>query len=80
MTDSTVTSASATADENERLAAAFAAFDAANGRDPNLETVDGRAQAKELVYGRRMTAWLERLTPEASLALKLAARCQHLER
>ena len=74
------TAAAAATNDNERLAAAFAAFDEANGRDPNLETVDGREEAKELLYGRRMTTWLDRLCPEASIALKLAARCQHLER
>jgi uncharacterized protein DUF4202 len=30
------------------------------------------------VYSRRMTRWLERLEPEASEALRLAARAQHL--
>ena len=79
MTDSKTAAAAATRGD-ERLAAAFAAFDEANGRDPNLETLDGRGEAKELLYGRRMTTWLDRLYPEAALALKLAARCQHLER
>ncbi len=78
MTDSTT--AAAMTNDDERLAAAFAAFDEANGLDPNLETVDGRGEAKELLYGRRMTTWLDRLYPDASMALKLAARCQHLER
>ena len=31
-----------------------------------LETADGEKQPKELVYGRRMSACLERLAPEAS--------------
>ena len=63
-----------------RFAAAIARFDAANARDPNLTIVDGRPQPKELVYARRMTAWLERLEPDAPEPVRLAARSQHLMR
>ena len=55
-------------------------IDAANARDPNLETVDGEKRPKELVYGRRMSACLERLAPEASDLVRIAARAQHIER
>ncbi len=55
-------------------------IDAANGADPNHETFEGRAWPKELLYGQRMTAWLDRLAPNASEALRLAARAQHIER
>lgn len=55
-------------------------IDAANARDPNPETVDGEKQPKELVYGRRMSACLERLAPEASDLVRIAARAQHIER
>ncbi len=55
-------------------------IDAANARDPNLETVDGENQPKELVYGRRMSACLERLAPGASDLVRIAARAQHIER
>ncbi len=34
----------------------------------------------ELTYADRMEAWVLRLNPEASPILRLAARCQHLER
>ena len=61
-------------------AAALEAFDRANAADPNCETVDGVARPKELLYGRRMSDWLERLYPEATPALRLAVRCQHIER
>ena len=64
----------------ERIAAAFRAFDRANGRDPNVEEVDGARVPRELAYARRMSQWLEQLYPEASDALRLAARSQHLER
>ena len=64
----------------ERFHAAVERFDAANEVDPNRETVDGCARPKELVYAERLTAMLARVAPEASLALRLAARCQHIER
>ena len=64
----------------ERLDAAFAAFDRANAADPHRETVEGHSVPKELAYAQRMSTWLDRLYPEASEALRLAARCQHIER
>jgi len=51
--------------------------DAAHAADPN-RAADGRAA--ELVYADRMEAWVARVVPEASPLLRLAARCQHLER
>ena len=52
-------------------------IDAAHDADPS-HTPDGRAA--ELVYADRMEAWVVRLVPGASPALRLAARSQHLER
>ena len=63
-----------------RLEAAIAAFDEANGEDPNVVVSDGTTTPKELLYARRMTRWLDRLDPDASEALRLAARCQHIRR
>lgn len=63
-----------------RLAAAYERFDAANAADPNREVFQGQEYPKELLYAQRMTAWLARLAPEASEPLRLAARCQHIER
>jgi len=62
--------------DTERFRNALASIDARNGADPNQE--EGRP--KELLYSERMTAWLERLEPNASEALRLAVRAQHLER
>ncbi len=62
----------------ERFEAALRRFDEENARDPNLVTVDGRPEPRELVYARWLTGWVLRLCPEASEALRLAARCQHL--
>jgi len=52
-------------------------IDAAHAADP-ARTPDGRAA--ELVYAERMEAWVARLVPDATPLLRLAARCQHLER
>ena len=64
----------------KRLQTAIARLDAANAEDPNVETVDGVAHPKELLYAQRMTAWLDKLAPDASEALRLAARAQHIRR
>jgi hypothetical protein len=53
-------------------------FDDENARDPNLVTIAGTALPRELFYAQRLTEWVLRLSPEASEALRLAARCQHI--
>ena len=67
-------------DPSPRFLAALAGFDAANAEDPNRETADGAEHPRELLYARRLTDWVLRLRPDASEALRLAARCQHLRR
>lgn len=52
------------------------AIDATNSQDPNQE--DG--QPESLLYGQRMSAELDRLFPDASEELQIAARGQHIER
>lgn len=59
---------------------AIARFDAFNALDPNLEEVAGTNQPKELVYAHRMTEMLQRYSADATEALLLAARCQHIGR
>ena len=67
--------------DDARLNAALDRFDALNAQDPNSEqSDDGRPQPKELIYARRMTAWLHRLEPNPSVPLQLATRAQHLMR
>ncbi|MBI5658268.1 MAG: DUF4202 domain-containing protein [Nitrosomonadales bacterium] len=58
----------------------IAAFDAANGEDPNKEVADGREYPKELLYAQRMREMRERYAPEASEAVKLAVSAQHIQR
>jgi hypothetical protein len=54
-----------------RFDAAVRLIDQANALDPH---------GKELLYSQRMSAWLDRVEPGASEALKLAARAQHVRR
>ena len=63
-----------------RFRAALARFDAANAEDPNREEVAGAQQPRELVYAQRMTETLARFALDASEAVRLAARCQHIRR
>jgi Domain of unknown function (DUF4202) len=51
-------------------------IDAAHSADP--KSLGG--QPAELVYADRMEAWVLRLAPDSPELLRLAARCQHLER
>ncbi len=64
----------------ERYQAAIAAFDKANAEDPNKEMANGKEYPKELLYAQRMTEMQERYVPEASEAVKLAVRTQHIQR
>lgn len=55
-------------------------IDAANSEDPNQETADGKAWPKELLYSQRMSDMLQRYTPDADDAMKLAIHAQHIQR
>lgn len=52
-------------------------IDAAHAADPKRAADDRPA---ELVYADRMEAWVARAAAEPTPLLRLAARCQHLER
>ena len=66
---------------HDRFAAAVAAIDAANAEDPNRVSGEGgQPVASELLYGQRMSRWLDRLYPSAAEPLRLAARAQHVRR
>jgi hypothetical protein len=58
----------------------LAAIDSANERDPKSVLVDGLAVPGELLYGRRMTAALDAMVPDAPELLRIAVRGQHIER
>lgn len=65
---------------SSRFKAAVDAFDEANAADPNLVEAGGMKWPKELLYSRQMAEWMDRFAPDASEALRLAARCQHIRR
>lgn len=52
-------------------------IDSAHAADPS-KAPDGRPA--ELVYADKMEKWVVRISPDAGQVLRLAARCQHLER
>jgi len=66
--------------DEERFARAVSAIDAANADDPNTILVRGATRPKEQAHAELMTEWVERLRPDASEALRLAARAHHLRR
>jgi len=59
---------------------ALYAFDQANAEDPNRENSEGREYPKELLYAQRMSEMQQRYVPDASEAVKLAVRAQHIQR
>jgi hypothetical protein len=66
------------ASPSPRFPVAIALIDRANAGDPHIDA--NETQPKELLYGKRMSAWLQRLAPGASEALQLACRAQHIRR
>jgi hypothetical protein len=66
--------------EQTRFNDTIASFDAMNAQDPNLLTIDGKQQPKELMYAQRLSEMLARYAPGASEALNLATRAQHIQR
>jgi hypothetical protein len=64
----------------DRLERAKLVFDQLNGRDPVTELDEGALRPRLLIQADRLSRWIERLEPGASEALRLAARCQHVER
>ena len=65
---------------SERLTKVIERIDALNSADPNQELVDGLPHPRELGYSQRLTDWVLRLKPDASEALRIAARGQHIRR
>ncbi|WP_209403395.1 DUF4202 domain-containing protein [Pseudozobellia sp. WGM2] len=63
---------------SNKLDEAFKKFDAANSKDPNTEEFKGKSYPKEVLYAIRMSDQLDKFAPQASEALRLTARCQHI--
>lgn len=63
---------------NNLLKLAFEKFDAMNGADPRVWCADGVDYPQELFFSERHTEWVKTLASDASEALLLASRCQHI--
>jgi hypothetical protein len=61
-----------------RFETAIALIDKANSEDINTYKVAGIQYPKELLYSQRMTRKLLQFKPDASKALQIAARAQHI--
>ncbi|WP_375240538.1 DUF4202 domain-containing protein [Polaribacter sp.] len=61
-----------------RFETAIALIDKKNEEDPNTYQVAGFDYSKELLYSQRMTRKLLQFEPNASKALQIAARAQHI--
>ncbi|WP_025739671.1 DUF4202 domain-containing protein [Aquimarina pacifica] len=61
-----------------QLSEALTKIDQANANDPNHEIIEGQSIPKELIYGQRMTQTINTFEPNASVALQIAARAQHI--
>jgi hypothetical protein len=66
--------------DTARFDRAIAAIDAGNADDPNLVTIRSRTGPKEVLHAELATEWVERLRPDASEQLLLAARGHHFRR
>ncbi|MEY4960984.1 MAG: hypothetical protein RL610_1163 [Pseudomonadota bacterium] len=64
----------------ENFEKALKEIDRFNSQDPRQEIIDGIAHPQELTYSKRLTEWLLKLDPQASEALRIAARGQHIGR
>ncbi|WP_339658993.1 DUF4202 domain-containing protein [uncultured Polaribacter sp.] len=61
-----------------RFETAIAIIDKKNAEDPNSYQVSGIEYPKELLYSQRMTRKLLQFEPNASKAIQIAARAQHI--
>jgi len=62
----------------ERFLRALKRFDEENAKDLNIELANDKRWPRELLYARRLYAWVGRLDPNPSEVLLLAARSQHI--
>ncbi|OZI07935.1 hypothetical protein BWI93_11780 [Siphonobacter sp. BAB-5385] len=65
---------------NEKQAQAFALFDQYNAQSPETIEWQGNQYPSEVFYAQQLYDWVRKLDPQASEALLLASRCQHIGR
>jgi hypothetical protein len=67
--------------DQDRFKQAIAKIDSANAQDPHGVEMNGQKYPLEILHAQRRTAWVRRLAgDQASEALLLAARAQHIRR
>src|SRR6056297_920586 len=66
--------------DTDAFSKALAAFNAAHDQDPQRRHHAGSDKSVERVWCDNVAKWVARLAPRPSLALKIAAHAQHLER
>ncbi|KAG8533384.1 uncharacterized protein KY384_002167 [Bacidia gigantensis] len=64
----------------DTYAKVFHLIDSAHGEDPKKVTVNGKETPYELLYSNKMSNYLEKRDPSASIVLQVAIRAQHLRR
>ena len=63
-----------------KIERAFELFDEYNRQDPHVLTWSGKDYPSEYFYALQLYQWVKKLAPNASEALLIAARCQHIGR
>jgi hypothetical protein len=63
-----------------RFERAISEFDLIHREDPVTAVRHGAKRPRALLYHERLSHWVDKLEPNASVPLQLAARCQHLRR
>ncbi len=63
-----------------KLEQAFEKFDEYNKQAPEIVTWEGVIYPSEYFYAIKLHEWVKKLAPNASEALLLASRCQHIGR
>jgi len=58
----------------------LSAIDEINNQDQNTMIVEGVSAPKELIYGKQMSACLEKYWPASDEILQIAVRAQHIKR
>ena len=67
-------------DQTDRLTIALAKFDAYNQKDPHRIVWEGETYSREYFLALKLHEWVLKIKPEASEALVLASRAQHIGR
>lgn len=66
--------------DTDRFLKAIAMIDSANSSDPNVVEDDGNKVPYEVFFSKQLFSWILKLRPDASEALLLAGRGQHIRR